>query len=89
MTTTVRLREFLDSQEWCGERSLEDLEFLVMDRGSPDDRRVVGAPELVGRDRSYLRLEGGGSIPFHRVLEVRSGQDILWSKRGHEEGSRS
>jgi uncharacterized protein (UPF0248 family) len=87
MTITVRLREFLDGLEWRGERSLGDLEFLVMDRGAPADRRVVRAPEVVGRDRSYIRLEGGGSIPFHRVLEVRSGQDVLWRKRGHEGGS--
>ena len=85
----MRLRELLDSLEWRGERSLDDLEFLVMDRGAPDDRRVVRAPELVGRDRSYLRLEGGGSIPFHRVLEVRSGQDVLWRKRGYRGGLRS
>jgi uncharacterized protein (UPF0248 family) len=80
----VRLRALLDGLEWAHGTSLDDLEFLVVDRGAPDDVRMVRAPEVVGRDRSYLHLEGGGAIPFHRILEVRLGDRALWRKRGFE-----
>ena len=72
----------LDGLEWGEGLTLEDLGFLVVDRGVPGDKRLVGAPEVVGRDRSYLKLAGGGSIPFHRILEVRVGERVVWRKRG-------
>jgi uncharacterized protein (UPF0248 family) len=52
--------------------------FLVVDRGSEGDTRTVSHPELVGRDRSYLHLASGGRIPFHRVLEVRVDDEVVW-----------
>ena len=76
------LHELLSELEWRAGLAVDSLEFLVVDRGSPGDARVVSAPELVGRDRSYLHLAGGGRIPYHRVLEVRAGQRVLWSRDG-------
>ena len=78
----MTLHEVLSRLEWGEGITLEDLEFLVIDRGSEGDRRVLAAPEVTGRDRSYLHLEGGGRVPYHRVLEVRREGPVLWRRHG-------
>ncbi|MCJ2540942.1 MAG: RNA repair domain-containing protein [Candidatus Thermoplasmatota archaeon] len=84
----MTLHEVLSQLEWGDGVALKELEFLVIDRGAPDDRRVLAAPEVEGRDRSYLHLGGGGRVPYHRVLEVRSAGRVLWRREtgGTEEG---
>jgi uncharacterized protein (UPF0248 family) len=81
----VGLHELLSELEWRAGLKVKNLEFLIVDRGSPGDVRSVSAPELVGRDRSYLHLDGGGRIPYHRVLEVRVGKRVVWSREGPKE----
>jgi uncharacterized protein (UPF0248 family) len=84
----VSLHEFLSQLEWGEGIALEELSFMVVHRGAPDDRKLLAAPEVVGRDRSYLHLEGGGRIPYHRVLEVRRAERLLWGRDvGSSEGS--
>jgi len=41
---------------------------------------MIGPLEVVGRDRSYLHLVGGGRIPYHRVLEVWTRDRLVWKK---------
>lgn len=77
----VSLHELLSGLEWGEGVPLYELEFLIIDRGSEDDRRLLSAPEVTGRDRSYLHLEGGGRVPYHRVLEVRREGKVLWRRR--------
>jgi len=76
----VTLHRVLSRLEWGENVALEDLEFLVIDRGAPGDRRVLASPEVEGRDRSYLHLTGGGRVPYHRVLEVRRDGEVLWRR---------
>lgn len=80
-SASVPLHEVLSQLEWAEGVPLEDLTFLVVDRGAVGGVRVMGAPEVVGRDRSYLHLDGGGRVPYHRVLEVRSGERVVWARR--------
>lgn len=78
----MTLHELLSRMEWGEGIPLEELEFVVVHRGAPGDRRVLAAPEVVGRDRSYLHLEGGAAVPYHRVVEVRHGGRVIWSREG-------
>jgi uncharacterized protein (UPF0248 family) len=84
----MTLHELLSRLEWGEGVSLDELEFLVVHRGAPGDVRVLAAPEVVGRDRSYLLLEGGGAVPYHRVLEVRRAGQVLW-RRDSVDGGRA
>ena len=85
-SAVVPLHEVLSQLEWAEGIHLDALTFLVVDRGAVDGVRVMGAPEVVGRDKSYLHLEGGGRVPYHRVLEVRSGERVVWARRRGGEG---
>ncbi len=80
------LHELLSQLEWSEGLPWDRLEFLIVDRGAPDGLRLVGSPEVVGRDRSYLHLAGGGRVPYHRVVEVRSSGRVLWSRGGAANG---
>lgn len=81
----MNLHRVLSQLEWGEGIDPRRLEYLVTDRGAPDDRRVLAAPEVTGRDRSYLHLSGGGRVPYHRVLEVRMEGRVLWA-RGSMDG---
>ena len=81
------LHELLSQLEWAEGVPLEALSFLVVDRGAPGGVRLLTSPEVEGRDRSYLHLMGGGRIPYHRVLEVRSGDRVIWSRKEDAGGS--
>ncbi|NOQ54401.1 MAG: DUF504 domain-containing protein [Thermoplasmata archaeon] len=74
------LHELLSRLEWAEGLPLDEMCFLVVDRGAADGARLVGPPEVVGRDRSYLHLAGGGRIPYHRVLEVWNRDRLVWRK---------
>ncbi len=74
------LHELLSRLEWADGLPLDELCFLVVDRGATDGERLIGPPEVVGRDRSYLHLVGGGRIPYHRVLEVWNRDRLVWRK---------
>ena len=76
----MRLHRFLCQLEWGQGIVLDDLEFMIIDRGAPDDRRSLASPEVEGRDRSYLHLMGGGRVPYHRVLEVLKDGEVLWRR---------
>ena len=74
------MHEVLSRLEWGEGITLDSLSFLILDRGAPGDKRLLVPPEVVGRDRSYLHLEGGGRIPYHRVLEIRDEGRVVWSR---------
>ncbi len=76
----MNLHRVLSQLEWGEGIDPHQLEYLVVDRGAPDDRRVLSYPEVTGRDRSYLHLSGGGRVPYHRVLEVRMEGRVLWAR---------
>jgi uncharacterized protein (UPF0248 family) len=76
----MSLHKVLSQLEWAEGIALDRLQFVVVDRGAPDDRRLLEAPEVVGRDRSYLHLQGGGRIPYHRVLEIRTDDRVIWRR---------
>ena len=81
------LHQLLSQLEWGEGITLEKLRFIVIDRGAPGDMREVAFPEVVGRDRSYLHLAGGGRVPYHRVVEVWVDERRVWKRTENGEGS--
>lgn len=76
----MTLHRVLSQLEWGEGVALEELEFLIIDRGAPDDQRILTPLEVEGRDRSYLHLVGGGRVPYHRVVEIRRAGKVLWDR---------
>ena len=63
-------RDALLELRWAN-GSLSGVYIAIIDRGSPDDRSIIDGPMIVHIGRSFMDLEGGTKIPFHRVTEVK------------------
>jgi len=78
-------RDVLNKIRWEeGEAALGELEIWYLHRGAPDDTMVVEGRDIVGIERSYLVLRGEAGetrIPFHRVLRIVRGADVVWVRR--------
>ncbi len=78
------VKKLLDELRWHPEKSLEDVEIVYLHRGAPDDRRTVKATEVERLDRGYFVFLHHGSevyIPYHRVLEISKGEEVLYRKK--------
>src|SRR5688500_2820295 len=85
------VRELLNERKW-GRGDLGSLEVVVRHRGSPGDVRVVFGGEigeirpggLLVRADPYLDEgvadDGQVFLPWHRVLQVRGPEGVLWAR---------
>ena len=77
------LRDLFNERRWKA-GDLDRLEIDVRHRGAPDDRRTVfgGAIREIGPNGltvdDPLALEPV-FLPFHRVLEVRGPEGVIWT----------
>jgi len=54
--------------------------------GAPEDLAVVKGEEIVKLDKAFFVIkrreeEQETWIPYHRIREIKSGEEILWKKR--------
>lgn len=77
------VKEVFDELRWHPEKSLEGVEIDYLHRGAPGDKVTVKAEEVERFSRGYMVLLRGGRethIPYHRVLEVRKGDKVLFRR---------
>lgn len=55
-------------------------------RGAPGDTDTVFGDEVTRASARGLELDDDRKIPLHRVLAVRSGGVLCWSRREPEDG---
>ncbi|RMF91807.1 MAG: DUF504 domain-containing protein [Methanobacteriota archaeon] len=80
------VRRVLNELLWHPERSLDDVSVTYIHRGAPGDVVTIGGWEIKRLERSFFVLERGGVetyIPYHRIVEVRRGAEVLYRKRGY------
>ncbi len=78
------VKRIFDELKWHPEKSLEGVEIVYLHRGAPDDRITVKATEVERFERGYFVLLRRGRevyIPYHRILEVKKGDKILYRKK--------
>jgi uncharacterized protein (UPF0248 family) len=77
-------RRTLTELKWHPGKSLEGVKVTYIHRGAPGDRLTVEASELVALERSFfviLRDSVETRIPYHRIVEIRKGDEVIWSRR--------
>lgn len=94
--TTNPLRDLLNERRWHA-GDLDQLVLEVRHRGAPDDVRMVPGHAIREIGSSGLILdppevsldeededddEGELHLPWHRVLMVRHGSEVLWRRTG-------
>ena len=86
------LRDLFNDRRWHHD-DLQTLQIVVRHRGAPGDRRTVFGGEIVRIVPTGLVVTGSFAfdeegdegedevfLPFHRVLEVRGPDGVLWTK---------
>lgn len=60
--------------------NLDELHLIILSRGSHGDTASVSGKSIEHLGRSYFEVSNGTLIPYHRILEIRSGEEIIWSR---------
>lgn len=77
-------KKVLNDLKWNPSKSLEGVTVEYLHRGAPGDRLAVGAIDILRLEKSFFVIERRGietMIPYHRILEIRRGNDVIWKKR--------
>ena len=76
----ARLKEIVDEHLHREGYARAWLEVEVADRTAKGGSRVLKGGEISGASGGFLDLDDGGRVPFHRVREVRSRGEVLYSR---------
>ncbi len=81
------LKNILNKLRWDTSEKADDYLITYRHRGAPGDVKRVRASAILKLGKSYFTLpsesDDEGTIPFHRVLEVRNKatQEVVWKSR--------
>jgi uncharacterized protein (UPF0248 family) len=78
------VRNLLNELLWHPKKSLEKAKITYIHRGAPGDRLTVGGKDIKRLERSFFIIERGGKetwIPYHRITEVRVGDETVFRKK--------
>lgn len=76
MTTA---RDALNDLKW-NRRQLEEAVVFYVHRGAPGDVAAARGSDILELRRSFFDLQGGASIPYHRVLRIEVGGSVFWER---------
>ena len=73
-------RDVLLRYRWTPSLDPADLEIIFVSRGHPGDVEVVRGDEIddIRRDSFVV---GGKVIPYHRVVEIRDGERVVFRRQ--------
>ncbi|MFQ6105950.1 MAG: DUF504 domain-containing protein [Candidatus Hydrothermarchaeaceae archaeon] len=76
-------KKVIDELKWHPEKSLEGVVITYLHRGAPGDVISVKAEELRFEGSFFVlyRDNRKTEIPYHRIVEIKKGSEILWKKR--------
>lgn len=78
-------KKILDELTWHPQKSLEGVEVTYIHRGAPGDELAIMAEDILRLETSFFVIDRAGretSIPYHRIKEIKKGEEVLWEKRG-------
>lgn len=73
------IRETLNKIRWTFPEGLKGIEVVIVHRGVPGDKKVIRGEEIKDVAPRAIICDGV-VIPYHRVLCIRKGEEILWRR---------
>lgn len=76
-------KRILDRLKWHPGKSLKGVNITYIHRGALDDCMTVSAEDVIELEKSFFVVERGSKkvkIPYHRIQEIRRGEEVLWRK---------
>ena len=74
-------KEVLNELKWREDRDFDAVEVTYIHRGAPNDVMVIRGGDIKVLGRSFFETEDA-SIPYHRIVEIRYGKDVIWLREG-------
>ncbi len=77
-------KRVLDLYRWHPGKRLEELEVTYVHRTPEGDTAVISGGEIRELEKGFFVIERSGRrvrIPYHRILEIRHGSEVLYRKR--------
>ncbi len=78
------VRQVLNELLWHPEKSLKDARITYIHRGAPKDRITITGAEIERLDQAHFIIKRLGRetwIPYHRITEVKVGNEVLYRKK--------
>ena len=79
----MQLKDVFSKYKFSGSNGLSRLEIVILHRGAPNNRKTISGKDIRVY-RTYFEYFDGFEwiyIPFHRILEIREGNKVIWRKR--------
>ena len=78
----AKLKAIIDEHLHREGRSIGDLVIKVEDRAVAFGSRLLPGGDIVGASGGFIDLQGGGRIPFHKVIRVTDKDGVLYERPG-------
>ncbi|MCD6461635.1 MAG: DUF504 domain-containing protein [Thermoplasmata archaeon] len=72
------VRDVLLELWWRDGRDFSLVEIIHIHRGAPGDVKRITGSDVEHLGKSFITLRDGGMLPYHRVVEVRYGEDVIF-----------
>ena len=80
-------RDVLNRLRWSlGEDGLVGVSVVILHRGAPGDRRTLDAGEIIRLGKGSFETSDA-AIPYHRVLEIHLGGEVVYRRDANSSGS--
>ncbi|MGQ9759243.1 MAG: DUF504 domain-containing protein [Candidatus Methanomethylicaceae archaeon] len=73
------IRDTLNKIKWASPEGLQGIEVVIIHRGAPENKKVIKGEEIKDIAPRAMVCEDV-IIPYHRVLCIRRGAKIIWSR---------
>lgn len=77
-------RRMINELKWHPGKSLSGVTITYVHRGAPNDLMSVRAEEIVSLEKSFFIIKRNNNevaIPYHRIVELRGKNGIIWRKK--------
>ncbi len=94
LTKMSTIRAVLNREKWASGKGLDGVEVVIVHRGAPCNVRVIRGRDIrditpralicddgTSTGGSGSSIDGAVVIPFHRILLIRRGSQIVWKSR--------
>ncbi len=68
---------------WGGKYRAEECIIYYRHRGVPGDFLSIPVSEITDLGQMFFHTEGT-AIPYHRILLISCGREIIWKKKGED-----
>lgn len=80
-------KDVLNELKWREDRDFSQVEITYIHRGAPNDVMVIPGTDIKSLGRSFFETEEA-SIPYHRIVEIRYGNDVIWLRKEESKSGR-